>query len=295
METIWLEDFLALASELNFSRAAERRHITQPAFSRRIRALESWVGAPLFTRTTHNVAMTAAGAVFHAQAAMLSRDIQRLRQETRAAAGIDAGVLTIAATHALSFTFFPRWIRGNDALFGRGNLNLVSDSMMACEEIMLRGEASLMLCHHHPAMRSQFEPGQFDSVRVGSDSLVLVSAPDAEGKPIWSLDAGRPAPYLGYSEPSGLGRIIAAVWRKERSAGRIEQVFTSHLAATLLTMARSGEGLAWLPMTLAEDSLEAGTLVRVASGAMPIPIEIRLYRHKGRQGATIEAAWAALP
>ena len=86
METIWLEDFLALASELNFSRAAQRRHITQPAFSRRIRALESWVGAPLFTRTTHNVAMTAAGAVFHAQAVMLSRDIQRLRQETRAAA-----------------------------------------------------------------------------------------------------------------------------------------------------------------------------------------------------------------
>ena len=43
MELIWLEDYLALAETLNFSKAAEARHVTQPAFSRRIRALEDWV------------------------------------------------------------------------------------------------------------------------------------------------------------------------------------------------------------------------------------------------------------
>ena len=47
MELVWLEDFLALAEALNFSRAAEARHVTQPAFSRRIRALEGWIGAAL--------------------------------------------------------------------------------------------------------------------------------------------------------------------------------------------------------------------------------------------------------
>jgi hypothetical protein len=58
MELIWFEDYLALAETLNFSRAAEARHVTQPAFSRRIRALEAWIGAELFTRTTHGVALT---------------------------------------------------------------------------------------------------------------------------------------------------------------------------------------------------------------------------------------------
>ena len=43
MELIWFEDYLALAETLNFSRAAEARHVTQPAFSRRIRALEEWM------------------------------------------------------------------------------------------------------------------------------------------------------------------------------------------------------------------------------------------------------------
>ena len=55
MELIWFEDYLALAETLNFSRAAELRHVTQPAFSRRIRALEGWIGTALFTRTTHGV------------------------------------------------------------------------------------------------------------------------------------------------------------------------------------------------------------------------------------------------
>ena len=72
MELIWLEDYLALAETLNFSRAAEARHVTQPAFSRRIRALENWVGADLFARTTHGVALTPAGEHFHNQAEVLT-------------------------------------------------------------------------------------------------------------------------------------------------------------------------------------------------------------------------------
>ena len=50
MDLKWLEDFIALARERSFSRAAEQRHVTQPQFSRRIRALELWVGADLVNR-----------------------------------------------------------------------------------------------------------------------------------------------------------------------------------------------------------------------------------------------------
>ncbi len=65
MDTSWLQDFLTLADCGNFSRAAERRNMTQPAFSRRIRMLEEWVGAALFDRSTHQATLTPAGACFH--------------------------------------------------------------------------------------------------------------------------------------------------------------------------------------------------------------------------------------
>ena len=57
MDIMWLEDFIKLADEGNFSRAAEARNLTQPAFSRRIRALEDWVGATLVDRDTHRIAL----------------------------------------------------------------------------------------------------------------------------------------------------------------------------------------------------------------------------------------------
>jgi DNA-binding transcriptional LysR family regulator len=59
-----LETFLAVARDLSFSRAAEKRFRTQPAISSQIRSLEEEVGAKLFDRSGGKVALTAAGKVF---------------------------------------------------------------------------------------------------------------------------------------------------------------------------------------------------------------------------------------
>jgi DNA-binding transcriptional LysR family regulator len=293
MELIWLEDYLALAESLNFSKAASTRNVTQPAFSRRIRALENWIGAPLFMRTTHHVALTAAGKHFHNPAEMLVRSLHQLRRDTLEAAGRGIGPLSIAATHALSFTFFPRWVRGNEKILALGNLNLISDSMQACEQLMLRGDAQFLLCHCHPDMSSRIETDQFKSIVVGTDTLVPVSAPDKDGAPRWRLNRGATVKYLGYSEQSGLGRIIAGLRDAAERTFALETVFTSHLAATLLSMARAGDGVAWLPRTLADEDIALGRLVEAGDPELAIPIEIRLFRPVARQGKIAEAVWAA--
>ncbi|WP_239507191.1 LysR substrate-binding domain-containing protein, partial [Stenotrophomonas maltophilia] len=66
---------------------------------------------------------------------------------------------------------------------------------------------------------------------------------------------------LDYSAQSGLGRIVAACLAAADRSFALETIFTSHLAATLLSMARAGDGVAWLPRTLAEDDIAAGLLV----------------------------------
>ena len=293
MELSWLEDYLALAETLNFSRAAAARHVTQPAFSRRIRALEEWVGAPLFERTTHSVALTPAGAHFQKQADALARALHQLRHDTLEAAGRGARQLGIAATHALSFTFFPKWVRSNDKLMALGTLNLISDSMQACEHMMLHGDVQFLLCHHHREMRSRLASTQFRSIVVGADMLTPVCAPNKAGRARWRIDGRRRVKYLAYSPQSGLGRIVATRWRAEESASAVETVFTSHLAATLLSMARAGDGVAWLPRTLAEDDLAAGRLVEAGDADQAIPIDIRLFRPVTRLGRAAEAVWTA--
>src|SRR3954462_10393436 len=102
MNLSWLDDFLALVASGNFSRAAEERHMTQPAFSRRIRALEEWLGTDLFDRSSQPAGLTAAGEWFQVTARDQLARVARIPGESRTVAQVHSTALRFAATHALS-------------------------------------------------------------------------------------------------------------------------------------------------------------------------------------------------
>jgi len=80
MELKWLEDFVSLAETRSFSRSAELRHITQPAFSRRIQALEAWLGTELIDRSVYPTRLTQAGQVLGTvQAAFLTAAFETIK------------------------------------------------------------------------------------------------------------------------------------------------------------------------------------------------------------------------
>src|SRR5687768_2522840 len=99
MDLKWLDDFVALADTHSFSRAAELRNVTQPAFSRRIKALEEWVGVDLFCRTPLGAELTPAGSAFGRDAGSIIRSLSQLRADARAAGGREAATLKFVATH----------------------------------------------------------------------------------------------------------------------------------------------------------------------------------------------------
>ncbi len=291
MELTWLEDFLELAETGSFSRAAEARNITQPAFSRRIKSLEDWVGAPLFIRTPQRTTLTTAGEQFLRGAPDLVRRLLQLRREAREAGGRETATLRFAATHVLSFTFFPHWIRSVESHGSFGPVRLLSDSMQACEELMFQGQAQFLLCHSHTLAPSRFEPRQFRSAVVGHDALMPLVAPGADGRPRWSLDTPGEVPLLAYTGESGLGRIVAAHRFEERAPG-LKPVFSAHLAASLLGMACDGRGVAWLPHSVAAQDMAAGRLIPAGGAEWEIGMDIVLFRPNARQSPAAEGFWA---
>jgi LysR family transcriptional regulator, hypochlorite-specific transcription factor HypT len=83
METKWLEDFVSLAETRSFSRSAQLRHVTQPAFSRRIQSLEAWAGVALIDRSSYPTRLTPAGDTLYAQALELLQSLHNTRDMLR--------------------------------------------------------------------------------------------------------------------------------------------------------------------------------------------------------------------
>lgn len=287
MDTGALEDYLALIECSSFSRAAEARSVSQPSFSRRIKALEEWVGAPLVDRSTHRIGLTAAGESFRLVAEQTLRRLELGREAARAAHKSDQQALRFASTHVLSLTFFPRWLRKLEAERPIGaTIALTADHMVACEQRLVEGKAHFLLCHHHEAAPTKFDR-DFRSVQLGTDRLLPVAAP--------SLLRGTDpleAQQLAFTSESGMGRILASVREREKRPPPPAPAFSSHLAGVLTAMARDGRGVAWTALSLVHDDLEEGRLERAGPEEEDVEIEIRLWRHKARQSPAAEALWA---
>ena len=296
MNFLWLEDFLALASTGNFSRAALERHMTQPAFSRRIRALEEWLGVVLVDRTTQPAGLTEAGEWFRSVAQETLARVAQMPEEARAIADATSATLRLASTHALSFTFLPHWLRSLESRAPMGPVQLASDVLQQCEALIVQGRVQFVLCHAHDQVPMQIDGAHYRSAVVGRDELLPVSAPAGNGSPRFALGdrGGRRVAILHYSAESGIGRLVRALRGAALDAIRAEVVFTAHLASVLRTMALDGRGVAWLPRTLIADDLAAGKLLVVDDASWSIPVDIRLFRQRAALHPAAEKFWRAV-
>jgi DNA-binding transcriptional LysR family regulator len=102
-----LRYFVAVAEELNFTRAAERLHLSQPALSKQIRGLETTLRAQLFRRDRRQVELTAAGAALHAVARSLLQDWDDGLAVVGDAAAQDARVLRVGTLTSIGRALYP--------------------------------------------------------------------------------------------------------------------------------------------------------------------------------------------
>jgi DNA-binding transcriptional LysR family regulator len=103
MELRHLRYFLAVAEELNFTRAARRLNIAQPPLTQQIKALEAELGVMLFDRSTYRIELTAAGKLFAAEVARILNDVQDAVLLTQRAARGVVGQMRVGFTESASF------------------------------------------------------------------------------------------------------------------------------------------------------------------------------------------------
>jgi DNA-binding transcriptional LysR family regulator len=116
LELRHLRYFVAVAEELNFSRAAERLHMAQPPLSVAIRQLEQELGTELLFRTTREVRLTDAGRIFLDGARRTLAELDRARSEAQRSAAGELGRLRVGFSWSARFEILPaigRALRAN--------------------------------------------------------------------------------------------------------------------------------------------------------------------------------------
>lgn len=286
MELKWLEDFLSLAETRSFSRSAELRRVTQPAFSRRIRSLEIWLGTVLLDRSSYPITLTPEGRQFRETAEEVVRALNLSRAEFR---GADRGptmpTVAITALHTLCLTFLPQWLTGLRHRIGPVASRVLPDNFNICVQALVEGGYDFLLTFHHPGVPNPLDPDRYPHLVVGRDSLAAVASPALVTNGIDRL------PLLQYSRGSFLG-LLATIAQAQEGAPPTFLAHTNEnsMAEALKFMAIEGHGVAWLPRSLVAPELASGTL-RVVAPEMAM--DIRLYRSADRTRPLLERVWAA--
>ncbi len=310
METRWLEDFVSLAETRSFSRSAQLRHVTQPAFSRRIQALEAWAGTDLVDRSSYPTRLTPAGEAFLAQALDILAQLQGARHTLRSHRPGGQDVLEFAVPHTLAFTFFPHWLmalRDAHADFAGMRTRLIALNVHDAVMRLTEGGCDLLMAYHHASHPLPLSEQRHQMLSLGRETLAPYARADARGLPDFALPAapGRPVPLLGFADGAYMARMVDQILRQADPSGRqgvramLDTVHETDMAEGLKAMALEGHGLAFLPESAVRHDVAAGRLARAAHpGTFELTMDIRLVRERpaaARHGKPVaQALWDLL-
>lgn len=293
MEAKWLEDFLSLARTGSFSLSAAERNVTQPAFSRRIKALEEWVGVALIDRSTYPTRLTPAGATFLEAVRAATTSLQTARQGLRQAARADRQLLRIAIQHTLASGFLVRWLASLTLAQHDLLVRVQADNRHDCVRGLEDGNVDLLVCYTHPDLPLQLDSTRYSSLVLASDTLVPVSRPAADGRPLHALrDAKRqPVPWLSYTPEAFLGQAVAHVLRAADPPLAVHAVLESALVETLRAAALAGLGAAWLPASLIAGDLNSKALVRAGPTDIDVQLTVMAYAERSVATGRLRQIW----
>lgn len=276
-----LTGFMTLAELRSFSKAAQALHVTQPAFSRRIQAIEEQLGLRLINRSTTPISLTPAGDLFLDHAKNLAGLHMRMQADMQAMATQMPQALHIEMSKSLASTFFPGWYKAMRARV-RGLTFRLSHQSSAESPVDLRSRRADFSIH----MTAQALPRQLDlqglkQKVIGHDRLLFVKAARLKADRISLISYG-----AGSYMNACLGKLLGTTQQ-----ARMKIVFESPNSELARGMALAGFGAALLSENLIADDVRDGYLVPALTDIEPMSTEIKLLRSNRPLGTPAEALW----
>jgi len=282
LEVRELRYFVAVAEELNFSRAAERLGISQPPLSRAISQLERRLGVQLFERDTRGVAVTVAGQTMLTEARTALEVMSRVARRTRRA-GWAVPTLVTTAKPGIASGLLGRIVEVYAALPGSPRVEIVVSGYRQQADMVRDGRADAAL------LSSPYDERGLDSEpltteprvaalpaahRLARRSTLRCSDLHGERMPRWSGATPEECVYWsGRDRTDGRGRGIGAHQPEVTVPGPVVNDPTE-----LLEVVSLGQAVALIPASLAEANLRTDVAYRPVDDASPYTVAVAWTR-----------------
>lgn len=294
MRLEWLEDILAIASTGSFSGAAERRRLTQSAFSRRIQQIEQHVGVELFDRSQKPVQLRPTTLAQSAQIEQISAAIRQLVLDLRRGDRMASNKIVIASQHSLTTSFAPGIVRDLQLLDDSVFVRLRSANLDECIGQVLSRQADIAIVYLMPDEPEEMAEGFLETIEIGMDRLIPVCSKELAQR-LDGSHADEVLPYINYPADVFMGKvmttkIIPAMDAELLAVPKVETALT--LAA--LELAIGGVAIAWVPQLLARPRIASELIVDMSHCLPSCVLQIRAVRLFSNHGTAEEAIWSRL-
>lgn len=289
MRLDWIDDILAVLDCGSLAQAAEKRMLTQSAFTRRVRMIEQSIGTTLFDRRRKPVSLMAGVQALEPELREASARLHSLRHALKTASTTTGKSLTFVCQHALTSTISPQVVRAATRN-GETSVRVRSGNQDECLMQLLSKEVDLAIMYALPNDPTSDLSSAFETVNLGADLFIPVCAPQLR-----MTASDKVIPIIAYPADVFLGQVITRMITPRLPQG-VTTITVAETALTLamLQLAVSEIGIAWLPMSLVQRSLKDGDLVRV-DDALPAQIlTIEMVRLRTPRTARNDTMWQYL-
>ncbi|HWZ13283.1 MAG TPA: LysR substrate-binding domain-containing protein [Acidobacteriaceae bacterium] len=243
MELRHLRYFVAVAEELNFTRAAQRLNTAQPSLSQQIQDLEQQVGVALLIRTKRSVKLTVAGTAFLDEARLTLAQARRAIASARQAAQAGESTLVLGFGPAAEIKLFPSTLTSLRASFPKLRLEFRSMTTLQQREALLRNEIDLAF------LRPPIHEPRLEAIPVLREQLLAVLPAGhplaGEGPLDFAQLSGYPFIEVSPVHSGNLFDLVrAAAHERGVKLNTVHQVVD---VLTGLTLVSLGEGYTLLP------------------------------------------------
>ena len=294
MELKWLQDLVALAECESLTAAARRRGVTQPAFSRRLRAFENWLGIEVADRSGRVTRITPAVDAQLGAIQEIVHSFFRLRNDIRSAEQ-SRSRLVFVAQHTLTMTYLPRLIARLQETMEPTVLHLRAANMDNCYTMLLRHEADVLISYRAKGVDLPLPDEAFDSIPLAADELVPMVAPSLLSQVTRGLDDRLPLTVVGYPSDVFLGilfhrNILPGLARQQT----VHVVCETALAPGVMELTLEGLGIGWVPRSLAASHLARGRLAELPRELGVVQMDIVATRRSVSHDPRVDAVWQTL-